>query len=104
VTKADLICSVMSLLAQDPEATSAPLLDHPIGAADQGKRKSEVEQLRGLQIDDEFNLSRLLNGKIGRLFALENPSDIDTDEALEIGQVAAPIAHEAAGGRKLLSK
>ena len=52
------------------------LLYHFVGAAEQRDRDGQAERLRGLEIDDKFDLGRLLDRKIGRLLALENAAGI----------------------------
>jgi hypothetical protein len=48
--------------------------DDLIGAEQQRRRDGEAERLRGLQVDDQLELRRLLDGKIGRLGALQDPA------------------------------
>ena len=46
------------------------LLDHLIRPRQHVRRDSESDLLRGLEIDDELELRRLLDGDVGRLGAL----------------------------------
>jgi hypothetical protein len=50
----------------------AHLLDHLVGAGKQRRRHFEAERPRGFEINYQFERGWLLNGKIGRLGALEN--------------------------------
>ena len=58
-----------------PQQT-ASLFNHLVGAGKQHWRHSEAEGLSGLEVDDEFKLSWLLNGEVGRLRATQNLVDI----------------------------
>src|SRR5262249_37930493 len=51
-------------------------LDHLVGEGEQPVWDLEAERLGGLEIDGQFELRRLLNGKIGRLFSLKDAIDI----------------------------
>ena len=53
--------------------TIADSFDHLIGATEQRKRYDKAECLSGFQIDDQIDLSDLLNWKISWLLPLENP-------------------------------
>src|SRR5215470_15841405 len=76
----------------------APLLDHLIGPCQQRRRNGQAQSLRGLEVDDEFESSRLLNRKVSGLDAFENFVDV-TSSAPPIIYEARPIGHESPGVR-----
>src|ERR1700689_4096696 len=51
----------------------AASFDHLIGGSLERQRYRQAQCLCGLEIDDQVELSRELDGKIGRLFALQYP-------------------------------
>jgi hypothetical protein len=59
--------------------------DHLVGQCEQLGRHGEAERIRGLTINDEFELGRQLNRKIGRLGAFENPIDVAACTNKQIG-------------------
>jgi hypothetical protein len=48
------------------------LFDHFVGATQHRKRHCQAQCLGGLEIDDQFDLSRSLNRQISRFFAVKN--------------------------------
>jgi hypothetical protein len=48
---------------------TASLFDHLIGAGKQHRRHLQAERLGGLQVEDEFELGRLLDREVGRFGA-----------------------------------
>jgi hypothetical protein len=54
----------------------AGLLNHRVGAPKSRQRKGEANGIRGLHVDDQFDLGGLLNRQVRRLIALENPAGI----------------------------
>src|SRR5690242_21126536 len=77
-----------------------PSFDHQVGAAKQRQRDGKAEGLGRLQIDDQLDLGGLLNWKIGRLFPLENPASVFSEQPVRLLEVRS-IAHETASDRKL---
>jgi hypothetical protein len=57
---------------------SPGLFDRLVDAHQQGERHLDAERLRGLQVDNEVNVDRLLDGQVGRFITLENAAGIDT--------------------------
>jgi membrane protein required for beta-lactamase induction len=66
------------------------------GGAGQQHRHRHAKRPGGRQVDDQFELSRLLDWQIARLLALEYSSAINAEFALERWNVGS-IAHQAAG-------
>jgi hypothetical protein len=57
----------------------ATLFDHLVGKRELRRRHGEAERLGGLEVEYELKFGGLHDRQIGRLLALENPSDIDSD-------------------------
>src|SRR5262249_62226892 len=70
-------------------------LDHLVGAREQHGRHVEAERVRGLEVDDELELSRLYHREGRWSRTLENPPGIPADLAIHVGKIDA-IAHQAA--------
>src|SRR5262249_61681753 len=70
------------------------------GALYEGLRNRKAENLGGLEVDHQFKLGWLLDGKIGGLRALQDPVDIDGCPMGHIGE-GWSLRHEAAGGNVL---
>ena len=81
----------------------AALLDQLVGSGQQRFWYGEAERLCGLEVDDHLELGRLLNRKIARLLALENPASIFAHHVKVLVSVRS-VAHKAAGQRELASK
>ncbi len=45
--------------------------DHPVNAQQNGRRDSEAQSFRALEVDHEFEFDRLLNGQVTQLGTLE---------------------------------
>src|SRR5215468_1351301 len=74
--------------------------DDLVGAGEDRWRYGQPERLRGIEVDDQLEPGRLLNGQVGRLGALEDPSGVSTDQA-KGGRKARFIADQTAGRDKL---
>jgi hypothetical protein len=66
-------------------AGCSDLLDHPVGAGEQGgRRQLEAGRPGGLGVDHEFEFGRLLDRQIGQLRPAQNPVD-------ELGGAPGPL-------------
>jgi len=63
------------------------LFDHLVGAKQDRGRHFNAERLRGLEVDYQLHLCRLLDRQIGGLFAVENAADISPRKAIPVGNV-----------------
>src|SRR5262245_59542010 len=79
---------------QAARSSCARLLDHLIRPRQQGGRDRQAEGLGGFEVDDEFELCWLLDGKIGGLGPLQDLVHIASGAAEQIGQ-AWPVRHKS---------
>jgi|SRR5215470_17899617 len=73
------------------------LLDHLIGAQQDGCGHVEAERLGGLHVDSQYELCRRLNRKIGRPLALEDTIDVTSRTPVVVVDIV-PIGDHAAVG------
>jgi hypothetical protein len=81
----------------------AVLLDHRVGADKQSGWHSKAESLRDLEIDDKLHFCDLLYRQVGRSFALENATGVDTSLPPSIKKIRS-ITHKTAGFGKLAER
>src|SRR6185436_5297441 len=75
--------------------------DDFVSAGEQRRWHLETERLGDAQVDDQLDLRALMHRQIARFFALENAAGIDAGLTIAVSVVAG-VAHEAAGGRKVV--
>jgi hypothetical protein len=65
------------------------LFDHLVGGSEQIGRDLEPENFRCIQIDYEPELCRVLNWKIGWLFAFEDSQNVRAGATIKVGVISA---------------
>src|SRR5215813_11606208 len=75
---------------------STPSFDHLVGARKQRLGNVEAKRFGGLEVDDQLELDRSLNWKVGGFGALENTIDIGSRSSVEVVGVHA-IGHQGTG-------
>src|SRR5262245_37934470 len=75
-------------------AANFSLLDHLVGEREQLLWNRDAKGLRGFEIDDQFEFSRLLYRQISRLFALENLAGINAHLTVYVGK-SRSVAHQS---------
>ena len=76
------------------------LLDNLVSAGEQRARNGYPERARRFEVDNQLERSGPLNGKVGRLLALENSAGIEPDQAVALG-AASGVADQATCDGKL---
>jgi hypothetical protein len=74
-----------------------PSLDHLVSAREDARWNGEPQRRGGLEINDQLILSRRLDRKVRRLFALEDAVDVAGRAAVLVEQIG-PIGDQPAGG------
>jgi hypothetical protein len=64
-------------------------LDYLVSGGQERFRNGEAERLRRLEVDDEFELTRLHDRQIGWFLAFENASGVDASLVESIAEAAA---------------
>ena len=78
------------------------LFDHLVGAVEQRPRNSDPERRGGVEVDNQLELDRGLDGKLARLLALKDAIGIGCRAPIRIelvnsvGQQAAKFSEESA--------
>ena len=66
-----------------------PSLDHVIRPLQERRRDREAERLGGLEVDDQLELTGLLDGEVARLRALQDLVHVSDCPRVHAGQVRA---------------
>src|SRR5215831_18369423 len=84
-----------AMSARGQKRTAIALFDHFIGLSHQRWWHNESKRFRGLEVNDEIELRRLQDGKIGGLLALQYPCNVSADLPVRIGNTG-PITDQTA--------
>src|SRR3954451_13661690 len=67
--------------------------NHLVRGRQQRRRHGKVERLRGLEVDHQFELGRLLHRQVGRLLTLEDAIDVAGGAPVAVDRVDA-VGHQ----------
>jgi hypothetical protein len=70
------------------------LFDDLVGAGEDRWRHGQPERFGGLEIDDQLEVGRLVDGQIGGLGAVEDLSEVNASLMIGSGE-AGPVADQA---------
>jgi len=73
----------------------ARLFDHLVGAGEQCRRHGQTQRLRGLEVEYQLELGRLLHRQIGGFLALEETTGVLADQTERIRPVLSSISDPA---------
>src|SRR6266852_6382320 len=90
----DPTTAAVNVRRSSPRWSSTRLFDHLVRAHEQRLRNRQPEYLRGLQIDDEVELCRLLHGQVCRLGAPQDSVNVDCSTSFHLRSIYS-IGHEA---------
>ena len=76
------------------------LSNYPIRSSQNVWRYRQTDLLGRLEIDDEFELCRLLDGKIRGLGAFQDLVDVCSGTTVQVGD-GGPVGHQSTGFHKL---
>src|SRR5215510_1065338 len=71
--------------------------DHLVGAREQCLGHGEAERLRGLEVNYQFVLGRILHWQISRSLALKDAVDITSRAPVQVG-IVGPVGDQASVG------
>src|SRR6516225_5940679 len=72
---------IRPMSALPPKADISPLFNHLVGAGEQCWRNLQPQNSRCGQVDEEVELGRLNDRKVGRLLTVEDAARIDADQS-----------------------
>src|SRR5262249_51260958 len=113
-SRRDRVCDRLNKLAVAPPLFKPPSrfrsFNHLVGAGEQRRRHFEAERLGGLQVDQQFEASGLLDGKVRRVDALQDFVDKRHRTTPDVRKVHAvrgkssgfAISPEADAGKSIL--
>lgn len=78
------ICRFVKLVQPRQFAAFFGLFDHLVGPAKQRERNGDAECLRGLHVDDQVDLGRLLDWQIRWPFPIENTRDVNSGKLVAL--------------------